>query len=354
MCLLILLCLHLFHLFTPLLSWPAHSLWCTSDGLSISGLTRNLTDLNSKVNVCLSLSPYFRGDVGHCVTLPIHFEKFLTFVQNQNDDILSNYFHSEQIFPQLSQLNVISSPTTQIQSQTKAENMDLSPQTPPLPLSCKHQWYAYMSQTPIYYTRLPKEVSKKRKPTDSDKWIPDPHLNIALPSVREWKRRKTHECTQNTHLFIDSDTQNDRSYQCQTQFTNDQMKSHNDILSCQSLSLLSSFPAHPGPLAHLISDIRIPHFISHFSLSQVNLWISARQTYSNLHFDDYSNLLCVVSGRKIVLLFPPSTTTPLLPHPLHHISPNHSEIDTQYLVGLVENDGFCEKIGGKIVLLNER
>ena len=48
---------------------------------------------------------------------------------------------------------------------------------------------------------------------------------------------------------------------------------------------------------------------------------------SNLHYDPYQNLLCVVCGAKRVRLFSPAATPYLYPMPLYGESPNHSEVD---------------------------
>ena len=37
-----------------------------------------------------------------------------------------------------------------------------------------------------------------------------------------------------------------------------------------------------------------------------NLWVGTRPTVSPLHYDDYENLLCQITGRKEVVLFPPA------------------------------------------------
>lgn len=52
-----------------------------------------------------------------------------------------------------------------------------------------------------------------------------------------------------------------------------------------------------------------------------------RGSRSNLHYDPYQNLLCVVRGTKRVRLFSPGATPYLYPMPLYGESPNHSNVD---------------------------
>lgn len=52
-----------------------------------------------------------------------------------------------------------------------------------------------------------------------------------------------------------------------------------------------------------------------------------RGSRSNLHYDPYQNLLCVVRGTKRVRIFSPGATPYLYPMPLYGESPNHSSVD---------------------------
>lgn len=59
----------------------------------------------------------------------------------------------------------------------------------------------------------------------------------------------------------------------------------------------------------LASDITIPvwaTFINTVMLREVNLWFALRRTISLLHNDHMHNILCMVAGRKRLVLFPPS------------------------------------------------
>jgi len=71
----------------------------------------------------------------------------------------------------------------------------------------------------------------------------------------------------------------------------------------------------PGPLSSLQQDFSIPSPLvkgttknsPEFHLSHINFWATIQSPVtSSLHYDPYHNLLCVVTGQKIVRLLPPS------------------------------------------------
>lgn len=59
-------------------------------------------------------------------------------------------------------------------------------------------------------------------------------------------------------------------------------------------------------------------------LLQANLWMNPERSKSNIHYDAYDNLLCIVRGKKLVRLFPPSASSALRPFPIYSKSANHS------------------------------
>lgn len=65
------------------------------------------------------------------------------------------------------------------------------------------------------------------------------------------------------------------------------------------------------------------------SLHSVNLWVSVGGTASNMHYDCYHGLLCVVHGSKHVTLRPPAHTRHLRPHPVHGKATNHSQLSVR-------------------------
>lgn len=95
-------------------------------------------------------------------------------------------------------------------------------------------------------------------------------------------------------------------------------------------SPLAAAGGEPAPLAPLLTDLGdlLPLQRSPLvQLSSVNLWASPRATRSSLHYDPYSNLLCVLRGSKTVRLAPPSVTPHLRPQPPTSASANHSPLD---------------------------
>ncbi|XP_062085320.1 lysine-specific demethylase JMJ31 isoform X2 [Humulus lupulus] len=59
-------------------------------------------------------------------------------------------------------------------------------------------------------------------------------------------------------------------------------------------------------------------------LASVNLWMNSAQARSSTHYDPHHNLLCLVSGCKRVLLWPPSASPMLYPMPIYGEASNHS------------------------------
>jgi hypothetical protein len=55
--------------------------------------------------------------------------------------------------------------------------------------------------------------------------------------------------------------------------------------------------------------------------------VSAGGTSSNVHYDCFPNLLCVVHGSKRVALWPPAATPHLRPHPVYGKATNHSRLN---------------------------
>ncbi|KAJ7517592.1 hypothetical protein O6H91_21G030500 [Diphasiastrum complanatum] len=81
------------------------------------------------------------------------------------------------------------------------------------------------------------------------------------------------------------------------------------------------------PLGPLIKDISVPDFLEVEFISNINMWMSCGGSRSSTHYDPYHNLLCVVSGRKKVTLWPPSAAPLLYPMPLYSEASNHSAVD---------------------------
>ncbi|XP_028758412.1 uncharacterized protein LOC114717446 isoform X2 [Neltuma alba] len=79
-------------------------------------------------------------------------------------------------------------------------------------------------------------------------------------------------------------------------------------------------------LEALREDVQIPPILEAKELSSINLWMNNAQARSSTHYDPHHNLLCIVSGRKQVLLWPPSASPLLYPMPVYGEASNHSSV----------------------------
>lgn len=78
-----------------------------------------------------------------------------------------------------------------------------------------------------------------------------------------------------------------------------------------------------GPLRE---DIQTPRLLETKKLASINLWMSSSHTRSSTHYDPHHNLLCIVAGRKQVVLWPPSASPLLYPMSLYGEASNHSAV----------------------------
>ncbi|KAI3449687.1 hypothetical protein Pfo_006352 [Paulownia fortunei] len=76
----------------------------------------------------------------------------------------------------------------------------------------------------------------------------------------------------------------------------------------------------------LREDIETPAFLEGKILASVNLWMNNARSRSSTHYDPHHNLLCIISGCKQVVLWPPSACPCLYPLPLYGEASNHSAI----------------------------
>ncbi|KAL0459485.1 UNVERIFIED_CONTAM: tRNA wybutosine-synthesizing protein 5 [Sesamum latifolium] len=79
-------------------------------------------------------------------------------------------------------------------------------------------------------------------------------------------------------------------------------------------------------LESLREDIETPAFLEGKILASVNLWMNNARSRSSTHYDPHHNLLCIISGCKQVVLWPPSACPYLYPLPLYGEASNHSAI----------------------------
>jgi hypothetical protein len=107
-------------------------------------------------------------------------------------------------------------------------------------------------------------------------------------------------------------------------------------------------------LPHLMADVRVPAFLpvcrgakledtatsiapdkdthtrphSHRThpLAEANLWATQHLSRTNWHYDTWNNCLCLVRGRKELLLCAPVHGHRLKPHPVFAVMPNHCRL----------------------------
>ncbi|CAI0434051.1 unnamed protein product [Linum tenue] len=74
------------------------------------------------------------------------------------------------------------------------------------------------------------------------------------------------------------------------------------------------------------ADLRQPPFLETKELMSINLWMNNSEARSSTHYDPHHNVLCVISGRKKVTLWPPSASPSLYPMPIYGEASNHSSV----------------------------
>ncbi|KAG2402790.1 uncharacterized protein HKW66_Vig0250090 [Vigna angularis] len=82
-------------------------------------------------------------------------------------------------------------------------------------------------------------------------------------------------------------------------------------------------------LETLKEDILTPSILASKELSSINLWMNNAEARSSTHYDPHHNLLCIVSGCKRVVLWPPSASPSLYPMPIYGEASNHSSVSLE-------------------------
>ncbi|KAL3644909.1 hypothetical protein CASFOL_010089 [Castilleja foliolosa] len=92
------------------------------------------------------------------------------------------------------------------------------------------------------------------------------------------------------------------------------------------VSIMNAENEEKAQLECLKEDIETPAFLEGKILAAINLWMNNARSRSSTHYDPHHNLLCVISGCKQVVLWPPSACPYLYPLPLYGEASNHSAI----------------------------
>ena len=86
-----------------------------------------------------------------------------------------------------------------------------------------------------------------------------------------------------------------------------------------------------------------PEFITNNNLNKnYNFWYCIKEKDTGLHQDDNFGLLCVLSGKKIVYLYPPSDRKYLNPYPLQPDWTNHEYEDLEF--NIYKSNGFIKDV----------
>ncbi|XP_057800981.1 lysine-specific demethylase JMJ31 isoform X2 [Salvia miltiorrhiza] len=100
----------------------------------------------------------------------------------------------------------------------------------------------------------------------------------------------------------------------------------NGGLDYLQVSIVNTENEEKSQLECLRDDIETPAFLDSKTLASVNLWMNNAKSRSSTHYDPHHNLLCIISGCKQVVLWPPSASPFLYPLPVYGESSNHSAI----------------------------
>lgn len=93
---------------------------------------------------------------------------------------------------------------------------------------------------------------------------------------------------------------------------------------------------NPGSMNQKIKDIYkdkiIPpeHILNNNLKYDFNIWISSEYNDTGLHYDDDDGILCVLKGKKKVILYPPSDTHNLYPIKMKHEWLNNKALNFRY------------------------
>ncbi|KAG6438282.1 hypothetical protein SASPL_103219 [Salvia splendens] len=97
-------------------------------------------------------------------------------------------------------------------------------------------------------------------------------------------------------------------------------------LPLDTVSIVNTENEEKSQLECLRDDIETPAFLENKILASINLWMNNAKSRSSTHYDPHHNLLCIISGCKQVVLWPPSACPFLYPLPVYGESSNHSAI----------------------------
>ncbi|CAL5206976.1 unnamed protein product [Lathyrus oleraceus] len=151
------------------------------------------------------------------------------------------------------------------------------------------------------------------------------HERVPLPfsMFLDLCKKRIHMQTEQQHQHLDDD----HSVASQTDHTQHDYLSLEDVpeqIYLAQVPIMNRDREEKVQLGTLREDIQLPPILGAKELSSINLWMNNAQSRSSTHYDPLHNLLCIVSGRKQVVLWPPSASPSLYPMPIYGEASNHS------------------------------
>lgn len=110
--------------------------------------------------------------------------------------------------------------------------------------------------------------------------------------------------------------------------------------------------------SYLKDIIEHPKIIVDNKINNYNFWYSPKKMDTGLHYDDNNGILCVLSGKKTVYLYPPSDIKYLYPYDLKPIWYYNKFEDMEYNIYKLNSTNLLDKIPSNrnlyIMLKNKR
>ncbi|XP_006818312.2 bifunctional peptidase and (3S)-lysyl hydroxylase Jmjd7-like [Saccoglossus kowalevskii] len=111
----------------------------------------------------------------------------------------------------------------------------------------------------------------------------------------------------------------------------------NERLKENNISAYLEYSSIPQYMPELEKDIKeLPFVKDRLIRKHLNIWISDGNTLGKLHFDPFDNFLCMISGKKELILFEPFNNTQLyeahIPEAILDYDPSHGKFHKRRLL----------------------
>ncbi|KOM35069.1 hypothetical protein LR48_Vigan02g121900 [Vigna angularis] len=155
------------------------------------------------------------------------------------------------------------------------------------------------------------------------------HQRVPLPfsNFLDFCKKPTQMQSKRHHQGLDhraaSQTDNDTKHACLS------LEDAPKQIYLAQVPIMNSDSQETVQLETLKEDILTPSILASKELSSINLWMNNAEARSSTHYDPHHNLLCIVSGCKRVVLWPPSASPSLYPMPIYGEASNHSSVSLE-------------------------